>query len=114
MTKDLTTGSPMKLMFSFGFPLLLGFLFQQLYNLVDTAIVGKTLGGEALAAVGATGSINFLVVGLSAASAAALPFRWPSSSAPAIPRSCAASSPARCGCVWPLGWSSPCPPLHDM
>lgn len=63
MTKDLTTGSPMKLMFSFGFPLLLGFLFQQLYNLVDTAIVGKTLGGEALAAVGATGSINFLVVG---------------------------------------------------
>ena len=63
MTKDLTKGSPMKLMFSFGFPLLLGFLFQQLYNLVDTAIVGKTLGGDALAAVGATGSINFLVVG---------------------------------------------------
>ncbi len=63
MTKDLTKGSPMRLMLSFGLPLLLGFLFQQLYNLVDTAIVGKTLGGDALAAVGATGSINFLVVG---------------------------------------------------
>ena len=63
MTKDLTKGSPMGLMLSFGFPLLLGFLFQQLYNLVDTAIVGKTLGGDALAAVGTTGSINFLVVG---------------------------------------------------
>ena len=63
MTQDLTKGSPMGLMFRFGFPLLLGFLFQQLYNLVDTAIVGKTLGGDALAAVGTTGSINFLVVG---------------------------------------------------
>ena len=63
MTKDLTKGAPMKLLLSFGVPLLFGFLFQQLYNVVDTAIVGKTLGGDALAAVGATGSINFLVVG---------------------------------------------------
>ena len=66
MTKDLTKGSPMKLILSFGIPLLLGYLFQQLYNVVDTAIVGKTLGGAALAAVGATGSINFLVVGFCA------------------------------------------------
>lgn len=63
MTKDLTKGSPMKLILSFGIPVLLGNLFQQLYNVVDTAIVGKTLGGSALAAVGNTGSINFLVVG---------------------------------------------------
>ena len=63
MTKDLTTGSPMKLILSFGIPVLLGNLFQQFYNVVDTAIVGKTLGGDALAAVGSTGSINFLVVG---------------------------------------------------
>ena len=63
MTKDLTKGRPMGLLLSFGIPLLFGFLFQQLYNVVDTAIVGKTLGGDALAAVGATGSINFLVVG---------------------------------------------------
>ena len=66
MTKDLTKGSPMRLILSFGIPLLFGYLFQQLYNVVDTAIVGKTLGGAALAAVGATGSINFLVVGFCA------------------------------------------------
>ncbi len=66
MIKDLTKGNPMKLILSFGIPLLFGYLFQQLYNVVDTAIVGKTLGGAALAAVGATGSINFLVVGFCA------------------------------------------------
>lgn len=53
----------MGLILSFGIPLFFGYLFQQLYNVVDTAIVGKTLGGAALAAVGATSSINFLVVG---------------------------------------------------
>ena len=63
MTKDLTKGRPLTLILQFGLPILLGMLFQQMYNLVDTAIVGKFLGGNALAAVGATGSINFLVVG---------------------------------------------------
>ncbi|MDE7262675.1 MAG: MATE family efflux transporter [Oscillospiraceae bacterium] len=63
MTKDLTKGSPMRLLLSFGIPVLFGNLFQQLYSVVDTAIVGKILGGGALAAVGSTGSINFLVVG---------------------------------------------------
>lgn len=53
----------MRLLLSFGIPVLFGNLFQQFYNLVDTAIVGKTLGGSALAAVGSTGSVNFLVVG---------------------------------------------------
>ncbi len=63
MTRDLTSGRPMKLLLQFGVPILLGLLFQQLYSAVDTAIVGKFLGGSALAAVGSTGSINFLVVG---------------------------------------------------
>ncbi len=63
MTKDLTKGRPMPQILSFGIPVLFGYLFQQLYSVVDTAIVGKTLGGSALAAVGSTGSINFLVVG---------------------------------------------------
>jgi len=63
MTKDLTKGAPMGLLLSFGLPLLFGYLFQQLYNVVDTAIVGKTLGENALAAVGSTGAISFLVVG---------------------------------------------------
>lgn len=62
-TKDLTVGSPMKLILGFMLPLLLGMLFQQLYNMVDTAIVGQYLGITALAGVGSTGSINFLVLG---------------------------------------------------
>ena len=53
MTKNLTTGSPMGLIASFALPTLFGMLFQQLYNLVDTMIVGKLLGSAALAAVGA-------------------------------------------------------------
>lgn len=62
--KDLTRGVPMKLILSFMLPLLFGMLFQQFYNMVDTVVVGKTLGMEALAGVGSTGSINFLVLGL--------------------------------------------------
>ncbi|HIY22522.1 MAG TPA: MATE family efflux transporter [Candidatus Flavonifractor merdigallinarum] len=63
MTRDLTTGSPMRLILQFAVPTLLGLLFQQFYNLVDTMIVGKLLGAQALAAVGSTGSINFFVIG---------------------------------------------------
>lgn len=63
MTKDMTDGSPMKLILGFSVPLLFGFLFQQFYNLVDTIIVGRFLGVDDLAAVGATGSINFLIIG---------------------------------------------------
>nr|WP_318685463.1 MATE family efflux transporter [uncultured Acetatifactor sp.] len=63
MTKDMTKGAPMKLILGFSVPLLFGFLFQQFYNLVDTVIVGKFLGVNDLAAVGSTGSVNFLVIG---------------------------------------------------
>lgn len=63
MTKDMTNGSPMKLILGFSVPLLFGFLFQQFYNLVDTLIVGRFLGVDALAAVGSTGSLNFLIIG---------------------------------------------------
>lgn len=63
MTKDMTKGSPMKLILGFSVPLLFGFLFQQFYNLVDTIIVGRFLGVDDLAAVGATGSVNFLIIG---------------------------------------------------
>lgn len=62
-SKDLTKGKPMQLILSFGLPLLLGLLFQQFYNMVDTIIVGKILGVNSLAAVGSTGSINFMVLG---------------------------------------------------
>lgn len=63
MTRDMTSGSPMKLILGFSVPLLFGFLFQQFYNLMDTLIVGKFLGVDALAAVGSTGSLNFLIIG---------------------------------------------------
>lgn len=63
MTKDMTVGSPMKLILGFSVPLLFGFLFQQFYNLMDTLIVGRFLGVEALAAVGSTGALNFLIIG---------------------------------------------------
>ncbi len=61
--RDLTQGSPMKLLIGFSLPLLGGFLFQQLYSFIDTAIVGRFLGYDALAAVGSTGSLNFLING---------------------------------------------------
>ncbi len=63
MTKDMTTGNPLKIILLFSVPVLLGNLFQQFYNMVDTIIVGRYLGEEALAAVGSTGCLMFLVLG---------------------------------------------------
>lgn len=62
-TKDMTMGSPMKLILGFAVPLLFGFLFQQFYSVVDTVIVGQFLGVKALAGVGSTGSLNFMIIG---------------------------------------------------
>ena len=62
-TKDMTTGSPMRHIISFAIPLVLGNLFQQMYNMTDTIIVGKGLGLNELTAVGSTGAINFLILG---------------------------------------------------
>ncbi|WP_167958119.1 MATE family efflux transporter [Anaerosporobacter faecicola] len=61
--KDLTKGNPLKLIFQFALPVLLGNVFQLLYNLIDTRIVGETLGEQSLAAVGATNSISSLIIG---------------------------------------------------
>lgn len=61
--KSMTEGSPAKLLIGFMVPLLLGLLFQQFYYMVDTMVVGKLLGATALAGVGSTGAINFLVLG---------------------------------------------------
>ena len=63
MTRDLTVGKPMGLILSFALPTLFGMLFQQFYNMVDTMIVGKLLGANALGAVGSTGAICFFVIG---------------------------------------------------
>ncbi len=64
-TIDLTTGSPLRLILSFYWPLLLTSTLQQFYNFADTWIVGEGLGDNALAAVGNMGSLFFLVVGFS-------------------------------------------------
>ena len=60
---DMTVGSPMKMILSFTFPIFLGNVFQQFYNMVDAVIVGKFVGTKALAAVGSTGTIMFLIYG---------------------------------------------------
>lgn len=62
-TIDLTQGEPFKLLVVYSLPILLGNIFQQLYNMCDTIIVGRLLGANALAAVGNTGPMNFLVLG---------------------------------------------------
>lgn len=63
MTNDMTKGNPVKLILLFSIPLLIGNIFQQFYSMVDTIIVGRFVGVDALAAVGSTGSMVFLVNG---------------------------------------------------
>lgn len=59
----MATGSPGKNILYFALPVFAGNLFQQIYNVVDTVIVGKFVSTEALAAVGSTGTINFMILG---------------------------------------------------
>ncbi len=61
--KELTEGSPMKLIIGFALPMFFGLLFQQFYSMVDTMIVGRYLGVDPFAGVGSTGSLNFIVIG---------------------------------------------------
>lgn len=64
MTKnDMTQGNPIKLILFFSIPLLIGNIFQQFYSVADTIIVGRTISVSALAAVGSTGALMFLVIG---------------------------------------------------
>lgn len=63
VTKDMTNGNSMKLIVKFFIPILIGNFFQQFYSFVDSIVVGKGIGDEALAAVGNTGSVQFLILG---------------------------------------------------
>ncbi|MEI3239603.1 MAG: MATE family efflux transporter [Lachnospiraceae bacterium] len=63
MEKDMTKGHPLAVILKFTLPLLIGNVFQQLYNMADTIIVGRCVSADALAAVGSTGTIMFLIVG---------------------------------------------------
>ncbi|MDF2543580.1 MAG: putative rane protein [Herbinix sp.] len=65
LVKDMTTGNPAKLILKFAIPMLIGNIFQQFYNMVDSIVVGKFVGHDALAAVGATGPLNFFIFALS-------------------------------------------------
>lgn len=64
LSKDMTSGSPMGILIKFALPMLIGNIFQQVYNMVDSIVVGKFVGSDALAAVGATGSLLFLINGI--------------------------------------------------
>ena len=63
-TLNMTEGSPVKLLISFSIPMLIGNIFQQLYNIADSMVVGRLVGAEALGAIGATGSITFMFFAL--------------------------------------------------
>lgn len=75
MPRTLTTGSPWRVILAFSVPLLIGNVVQQLYQFVDAIVVGRLLGVDALAAVGATGALLFLLLG----------FTWGLTSGFAIP-----------------------------
>ena len=72
MTRDMTTGSPLKSILRFCVPLLIGNLFQQFYNLADSVLVGRILGLNAFAAVGTTGALSFLILGFATGSCSGL------------------------------------------
>ena len=63
MTKDLTVGKPLKSIVLFMLPIMVGNIFQQLYSMVDTIIVGQTISAQALAGVGVTNSMSLLIIG---------------------------------------------------
>ena len=63
MQLDMTKGKPLPVILQFTIPLVIGNIFQQLYNMADTIIVGRYVGAGALAAVGSTGTIMFLTTG---------------------------------------------------
>ena len=63
MTKDLTAGKPLKSIIFFMLPIMIGNIFQQLYSMADTIIVGQTISSQALAGVGVTNSMSLLIIG---------------------------------------------------
>ena len=75
MMKDLTKGSPIKLIITFALPLLLGNIFQQAYSLTDTIIIGQQLGTDSLAAVGSTQAVVQLMFNITGGAVAASPAR---------------------------------------
>ena len=75
-TKDLTRGTPWKVIAGFSLPVIGGNLFQLFYTLADSMIVGRTLGADALAAVGATATIVYFVLCFIQGLTADVEFYW--------------------------------------
>lgn len=63
MAQDMTAGKPTRLLLMFSLPILLGNIFQQLYNMVDSVVVGRGVGVDALSAVGASGVVYCVILG---------------------------------------------------
>lgn len=94
--KAMTEGRSLPLIFNFALPLLLGNLLQQTYSLVDAAIVGRFLGIDALASVGASTSVVFLILGFATDVVAASAFPSHRSSVRATIRRCAVMCSSVC------------------
>ncbi len=101
MATSLTTGRPWRVILAFSIPLLLGNVVQQLYQFADAIVVGRHLGVTSLAAVGATGSLLFLLLG----------FAWGLTSGFAIPIAQAFGGARRCGRA-PFGGHGSAPQRH--
>lgn len=108
MTKDLTSGNPFKIILLFTLPLMLGNLFQQFYSLADTIIVGRFVGVNALAAVGATGSVNYLILGFVIGMCSGTLSPSHSCLVPMMTVTCAAMWPMQPGCALPGCWAYRC------
>ena len=93
MVRDMTTGNSAKQILKFSLPLLIGTVFQQFYNMVDSIIVGKFLGTQPFAAVGMTGSITFFVLGLVFGACSGFAIQWRRTSARTTKPACAAAWP---------------------
>ena len=98
-SREMTTGPALPLILNFTLPLLLGNLLQQTYSLVDAAIVGQFLGIDALAGVGASSSVIFLILGFCNGCCCGFGIPVRSASARATTPTCAATWPTPCG--WP-------------
>ena len=61
LSKSMTSGPPLRQIIAFAIPIMLGGLFQLIYSIVDSAVVGRLIGVEAFAAVGAAGNLNWMV-----------------------------------------------------
>lgn len=94
---DMTVGSPTRDIIKFAVPLVGGYILQQMYLIIDAAIVGRFIGVDALAAVGASSSIMFLIMGFCNGSCAGFAIPVRKSSEQRITQRCVPTWPTRCG-----------------